>query len=99
MVWVPSVPLSCNGDMFESTPSPNRDPLLFHGSINPTIFLALVSHQKILRETDYWDDLFLLLDGRKVRLYLTGPEMSGKDGVFKTGRKEGQEDVRITAVM
>lgn len=55
------------------------------------------SHQKILRESNYWDDVFLIFNGRKVHLYLTGPEMSGQDGVFKTGRKEGKEDVRTEA--
>lgn len=41
-----------------------------------------------------------ILGKRKVRLYLTGPEMSGKDGEFKRkkpGAEEGQqqgEDVR-----
>ncbi|CAM9465912.1 unnamed protein product [Scytosiphon promiscuus] len=45
------------------------------------------NEEKILRESDYWDDLFHLLNGRKVHLYLTGPEMSGKDGVFKRARK------------
>lgn len=45
--------------------------------------------------------MFALLGKRKVRLYLTGPEMSGKDGVFKKDegggvqeeqRAEGQEE-------
>lgn len=45
--------------------------------------------------------MFALLGKRKVRLYLTGPEMSGKNGVFKKDegggvqeeqRAEGQEE-------
>jgi len=55
-------------------------------------FFFLLS-QKILRESDHWNELFALLGKRKVRLYLTGSEMSGKDGVFKKdeGRGDQQE--------
>ncbi|CAN0544780.1 unnamed protein product, partial [Ectocarpus sp. 8 AP-2014] len=32
--------------------------------------------KKILRETNYWDELSNFFSGRKLHLYLTGPEMS-----------------------
>ncbi|CAM9158511.1 unnamed protein product [Ectocarpus sp. 6 AP-2014] len=53
-----------------------------------------VNEEKILRETNYWDELSNFFSGRELHLYLTGPEMSGKDGVFhsKPGREEGQAD-------
>lgn len=38
------------------------------------------------------------MKGREVRLYLTGPEMSGKDGVFKKdGGGGGQVDEKKSA--
>lgn len=48
--------------------------------------------QNILRKSDYWNELFALLGKRKVRLYLTGSEMSGKDGVFKKDEGGGVQE-------
>eukprot|EP00752_Nemacystus_decipiens_P002789 g2605.t1 len=50
-----------------------------------------VYEEKLLRESDYWDELLAIFSRRKVRLYLTGPEMSGKDGQFKR-KNPGAED-------
>eukprot|EP00903_Cladosiphon_okamuranus_P010655 g10074.t2 len=52
-----------------------------------------VHTHKVLRESDYWDELLAIFCRRKVRLYLTGPEMSGMDGEFKRrpGLEEGQQ--------
>lgn len=47
--------------------------------------------QKLLRESDYWDELLAIFSRRKVRLYLVGPEMSGKDGEFKRKRPSAEE--------
>lgn len=46
--------------------------------------------QKILKETNYWDELGLLLGGRQVHLYLTGVEMSAN---YTKDSTDGGEEV------
>lgn len=53
-----------------------------HESLSSTtsalaLLFALNSYQRLLKETDYWDELGRLLAGRKVFLYITGEDVSG----------------------
>lgn len=62
----------------------------FLGAGIPCMSYTVQRSQKILKETNYWNELGLLLGGRQVHLYLTGVEMSGN---YKKDSIDGGEEV------